>query len=225
MKAASAMVFRLGVGGTKGKTRFALAQVDDVKDFFLFGAESEQGAETFLSPAPLRSLFGYSIIRPGEKTLVNLAFASGLLAFALRLDSAEPLPAPATGAFTADFRFRPHSGIDVELDHRAGQVEVDAVFVGRRDGRETVFVVEAKTDSPPLAKHKLVYPVLGLMSRIPTDIPVVPVYLRAWASTGGFNFLIGECDLPDPRIAHPSVLSELSIRSVRHLRLPLLGAE
>lgn len=99
------------------------------------------------------------------------------------------------------------------------------MFVGRRDGRKTVFVVEAKTDSPPLAKHKLVYPVLGLISRVPADIPVVPIYLRAWASTGGFNFLIGECDFPDPRVSHPPVLSDLSISTVRHLRLPLLGAE
>lgn len=52
--------------------------------------------------------------------------------------------------------------------HYKGQVEIDALFVGRRNRQETLFVIEAKTSNnfQSLAKHKLVYPVLALSSNV-----------------------------------------------------------
>lgn len=222
MKEANVMVLRLGAAGG-GVTRFALVQVADVRDFFLFDDEdmAVESAGTFLSPASLRSLFGFSVVQPSETTLVNLAFASGLMSAALNLDDVEPLAAPATGSSVANFKFRPHSAYESQLEHLGGQVQVDGVFVGRRGGKDVLFVLEAKQTAAPLAKHKLVYPVMGLIDYVPADIEVVPVYLRASRSSGGFEFAVGECYLPDLRVG-PVALDELKLlNGTKRFRLPL----
>jgi len=84
--------------------------------------------------------------------------------------------------------------------HNKGQVEIDAMFLEKRNGKETLFVVEAKSDisHKSLAKHKLLYPVLGIASSIPKTIEIVPVYIKVKASQRGIHYHIVECSIPDP---------------------------
>jgi hypothetical protein len=78
-------------------------------------------------------------------------------------------------------------------------VEIDALFVGRRDGLDHLFVLEAKQSGAALANHKLLYPIMALAAGVPPDMPIVPVYLRAERQPGGYLFTIAECRCPDPR--------------------------
>lgn len=142
-----------------------------LREFFLhddelFGAGEP---EPFAPDVPPQSLVAYSALGVlTETSLVNLAFASGLIGEALGLDRPYSTGAPATGSSTYCFAFRPHAAVDRVLEHSKGQVEMDAVFVGRRAGRPHLFVVEAKsgTETRTLAKHKLVYPVLAVAPRV-----------------------------------------------------------
>jgi hypothetical protein len=126
--------------------------------------------------------------------MVNLGLASGLLSEALRLDDKGGIVAPATGRSTFTFNVRPHSTLsDVVFRHESGQVEIDAIFVGRRDGQETLFVLEAKTGKESsLAKHKLVYPLRALGPSVPANLPIVPVYVRIRQSSDGFHYHVLE---------------------------------
>ncbi|WP_252371579.1 DUF6997 domain-containing protein [Pseudoalteromonas phenolica] len=113
--------------------------------------------------------------------MVNLACASGLLKEALSLDDEASIIVPATGQSTFTFRFKPICDEDTILEHINGQVEIDAVFVGKRNGKENLFVIEAKHSEKfdSLAKHKLLYPCLSLLEKLPASMPIVPVYLRS----------------------------------------------
>lgn len=220
LKATETMVYRLGRGEDQ-RTRFALARMSEVRDAFLFGFSTEGAAATFLSPASLRDLFGFSLVAPSETMLVSLACASGLMASALGFDEPIGLASPARGTMRASFRFRPHSSLDTLFDHIDGQVEIDALMLGRCGGKDTLFVLEAKQTPMPLAKHKLVYPVLGLANRIPADLPIVPVALVARPEPGGVRFDVARCELPDPRTNEVVAVDELTIAERVSLRLPL----
>jgi hypothetical protein len=161
------------------------------------------------------------LVTPTETTLVNLALASGLLAFALDLDEILPLPAAATGNTHASFSFRPHPESPEPLEHHAGQVQIDVVFVGRRGGKDVCFVVEAKSMAGPISKHKLLYPIYSLGPRVPADIPLVPVYLEAkYAKDQGYLFNVTECDAVDARDS-ATFLSDTHAVKTRRLRLAL----
>jgi hypothetical protein len=110
----------------------------------------------------------------------------------------------------------------VVLEHRIGQVEIDAVCVGRRNGRPHLFILEAKsgTDTRTLARHKLVYPALALAPRVPPDMPIVPVYLRVITEGESVRYHVVECALPDPRVALVSLDQLVPVRH-RHLRLQI----
>lgn len=196
LKSSDTMVLRLGAG-EGGRTNFALVRVPDVRDFFL--EVTPEDPRTFLSSARMRDLIGYTLLAPSETTLVNLAFASGLIAQALDLDDDELLPAPARGVLRATFPFRPHSSLDSTLEHVNGQIEIDALFVGRRKDRDHLFVIEAKQSRSALANHKLLYPLMALADAIPADMPIVPIYLQAERQPEGYLFVIAECSCPDPR--------------------------
>jgi hypothetical protein len=220
LRAASVMVFRLGAEKGSKTTSFCLIQVDDLADFFLPLAPSIP-TETFLSPASMRELFGYSIVRPTEITLTNLALASGLMSYALSLDDVTPLPAAATGSTPETFTLRPHSGNHDPLTHSSGQVQIDAVFVGRRDGLDTCFVLETKQGAGRVAKHKLAYPIYAMAERIPPDMPIVPLLLQTEVEKEAYEFRITECTEFDPR-GSDIFLSDLAPASVRKLALPLV---
>jgi hypothetical protein len=82
------MIFRCGARG--GGTRFALARAKAwPDDYFILDEGFSSDPTTFLSRAPMRELYGFSLIKPVERTLVNLALTSGALAAALHLDNPE----------------------------------------------------------------------------------------------------------------------------------------
>jgi hypothetical protein len=220
LRQASAMVFRLGEADGTG-TQFSIVQVAGcLRDFFVFDDELFGAAdvETYLPEASARTLFPFSLVDPSAETnVVNLAFASGVLAEALELD--QPPTIPATGRGRYSFSFRPHSSLDAVLHHRLGQVEVDAMFVGRRHGRQCLFVLEAKVSGSAgsLALHKLAYPCLAFRAVVPEDLPVVPVYLRASRSEEGMTFNLAVFDaIPQGEL----VMNTMRTNAVRRLKIP-----
>lgn len=230
LRKAQAMVLRLGgaVDGERG-TKFAVVTTPNrLEDFFIIDANhlTQSAPTTFLPESSFRDLFPYFVFpKLTENALVNLALASGLLGFALGLERPYPTAAPVTGKSTFSFKVRPHSEIDIELNHDKGQVEVDAILVGRRKDvnqdrvRDCVFVLETKSGPhKSLAKHKLVYPILGLASRVPSDMAVIPVYMRAEQLDNSIRYDIWECQLPDPR---KSSISLDQLRPINHKQFSL----
>lgn len=219
----SAMVFRLGKSSGIG-TQFAVVRVNGkVNDFFIIDQDifSSKGIE-YLPKVSDNQLFAYKLLpRLTETSLVNLGFSSGLISYALGLDEEKPIFPPATCNSTYTFDFRPHTSIDACFTHKNGQVEIDSLFVERRKGIQTLFVIEAKYGgaNKSLAKHKLVYPVLGIAPQVPKDIPIVPVYIKVLKSIRGLHFHIVECTLPDPREVICSY-NALNIANYTHLILP-----
>jgi len=118
--------------------------------------------------------------------------------YAIGLDDSGDFCVPATGQSTFSFNFKPRSDLPDVWHHENGQVEIDALFVGRRSGREQLFLVEAKTGRPngSLAKHKLCYPLFALRSFVPDYIEIVPLYLKSWSENDGRHFLVTECAFP-----------------------------
>lgn len=224
LKQAQTMVFRLGSDGRDHHTRFALARVHNGwSDFFLIDADIFRNTqpEIFLPSVAARDLYVFDLLpRLTESSLVNLAIASGLLSCALRLDE-QSLSIPATGQSTFSFDFRALDHLDTTWSHSNGQVEVDSLFLGRRNGKETLFLVEAKSSGSlsSLAKHKLVYPLLGVRGGIPEYMPVVPVYLRAVRDGCDMQFYVAECSIPIAN-ARPPALSSLEVVRSTCLVLP-----
>lgn len=96
------------------------------------------------------------------------------------------------------------------------------MFVARRESRETLFVIEAKLGPKikSIAKHKLFYPVLALSSHIPTDMPIVPVYVHIVRADDGLHYRVTECTCPALSAPVPSLV-DLHPLSTKHLVLPL----
>lgn len=226
LRKAGYMVFRLGLRLDNPTTHFGLAKLkrdDEWTEYFLFDKDifNEVEPEIFLPNVSVRQLFAFNLLsKLAENSLINLAISSGLLASALGIESSESLAAPASGQGNFTFEFKASSDAP-EWQHVAGQVEIDALFVGRQNNRETLFVIEAKTskDFKSLAKHKLVYPILGLRERIPGCIPIVPVYIRAIKSEHKreIDFYIAICNkLSDTKII---AINELEVIKVKHFVL------
>lgn len=221
LRKASAMIFRLGESEGTG-TQFSIVQVTDhLRDFFVFDDDvfSAVPVDTYLPEASVRALFPFSLLdHSAETNAVNLAFASGVVAEALELD--QPAAIPATGRGRYSFAFRPHSSLEGVLQHRLGQVEVDAAFVGRRRGRQCLFVLEAKVtgSAGSLALHKLAYPCLAFRPRVPADLPIVPVYLRVSRSEEGVTFNFALFD--DISHGEELIIDRMRTSSVRRLLVP-----
>jgi len=222
------MVFRLGSRDNDLTTHFGLAKLRDINDwseYFLIDKSLFERVEPeiFLPNVPIRQLFAFNLLANlTENSLINLAISSGLLAAALNIETSESLAAPASGQGTFTFEFKPSSYAPLVWKHINGQVEIDALFVGRKDGRETLFVIEAKTSDSfeSLSKHKLVYPILALSSKVPGYIPIVPVYVRATKPKGKeeIHFYIAVCNSLDGRNSMISV-SDLNVYNVKHFIL------
>lgn len=202
LREAQAMVLRLGAAQDGRGTQFALVGTPGhLNDFFLVD-EPATGPPQRYQPKDTRPLYPYSVFPwLTETSTVNLGFASGLFGHALGLDPPYPTAAPATGSSTYTFSFRPHTAMDQVLEHHRGQVEIDAVFTGRRDGQDCLFIIEAKTRGREhtLAKHKLVYPVLALAPSVPHGMPIIPVYVRTQVTRQQVRYRVVECSFPDPR--------------------------
>ncbi|MEO2016233.1 MAG: hypothetical protein ABGZ53_17885 [Fuerstiella sp.] len=219
------MVLRLGRDEGGKHTAFALVKTDDLDDFFLMHENIFTAAhQIFLPDLSWKSLCAFQALgKLTETSLVNLAIASGLLSFALGIDKTEQHFIPATGQTTYSFDFMPHQSCPVVLSHNAGQVEVDALFFARRNGQECLFLVEAKTGAKrqSLAKHKLVYPLLGIRQFLPAGISVVPVYMHCVARDDGYEFRTVECSFESPADQSPPTLCDLTAASSSNLFLPL----
>ena len=200
------MVFRLGRFAGTRHTAFALHRCrEGWADFFfddavLFG---DRDPQTFTSTRSRQAIAAFQYLpRLTETSVVNLAAASGLLSVALGLDDTDECLIPATGQSTYTFDVRPYADT-FPWSHVAGQVEIDALWFAKRRGQKTLFLVEAKCtpNFESLAKHKLVYPYLALRTTVPTQTPIVPVYLRALRRKNAWDFFICECELHQPSLS------------------------
>jgi hypothetical protein len=221
-------VFRLGSHkGVKGSF-FALAKLLDPSDwseYFLIDQKifDTVESEIFLPNVSIRQLFAFDLLsKLTENSLINLAISSGLMASALNIETSESLAAPASGQGTFSFSVKPSNRSETIWLHESGQVEIDALFVGRREGRETLFVIEAKHSNSfeSLAKYKLIYPVLAVESKVPKSIPIIPVYLRTIKHPGKrfIDFYIAECTGFNRKDSTFPVNS-LNVASCRHFTL------
>lgn len=227
LKDAGVMVFRLGSRVGVTGTHFGLAKYKHSwSDFFLDDKELLSRAEiqVFLPNVSARRLFSFQLLpKLTETSLVNLAVGSGLLQHALGLGEPHEQVVPATGQSTFTFKISPTSNLATPWEHINGQVEVDALFVGRRNGKECLFLVEAKAGNPngTLAKHKLCYPIAALRTELPSYIDIIPIYLKTWPETDGQHFLIAECSSGNNSIV---VISDLSPINVTHMVLYGFGS-
>lgn len=195
-----------------------------LEEFFLKdSALFREAPMTYIPAASVRELFLYQTLPSlTETSFVNLALVSGLLHYALELEEGTAT-IPATGQSVADFAVLACPEQTDVFNHRAGQVQVDALFLGRRKGKECLFVVEAKTNRyHSLAKHKLAYPVLAVAPGVPPDIPIIPVYLKIESTDQKWTFHVVECQFPDPRTKVPAI-TELEAKKHICLVLPKVG--
>jgi len=216
---AETMIFRLGSRAGVTGTHFGLAKCSNGwDDYFLDDRQLIQQAEqeAYLPSISARRLFAFQLLpKLTETSLVNLAVGSGLLQHALGISDSHEQVVPATGQSTYTFAIAPKSGMSAPWQHINGQVEVDALFVGCRGGRESLFLVEAKSGFPAgtLAKHKLCYPLAALRTEVPEYITIVPVYLKTWSESDGQHFLVTECCIA---AEGPIVISEFKPLKVNH---------
>jgi hypothetical protein len=226
LKKNHAMVLRLGCATSGTGTQFCLVRAEKrLHDFFLMDDEifMDIDGSTFLPSASMRQLYAYQLLPTlSESSLVNLGLSSGLISFALNLNERDLITTAATGRSTYSFKVRVHSEIGLELMHNNGQVDIDALFLGNRNGRECLFVLEAKCNENDrsLAKHKLVYPILSFAPMVPKDMQIIPVYVRILEKPDGLHYHIVECDFPNPRKQNAAI-NELTPKRHQHLILPM----
>ncbi|KGN00091.1 hypothetical protein Z969_10160 [Clostridium novyi A str. 4570] len=226
LKTRNIMVLRLGRSEDNSGTKFILVKVKNIKDYFIFDEEIfDKKGITYLPTRSIRELFAYQVFGfLSESSYVNLSVASGLMSRALNLDEYNVPLTPCSGKSTFSFEFYPHSQYKNNiLYHDNGQVEIDGVLVAERNGKTTVFILEAKSDKShkSLAKHKLVYSVLSIAPNIPKDMEIVPVYIKVFKEVDGIHYHIVECELPDPRQTTIAI-DELKVKKYSHLVLPNL---
>jgi hypothetical protein len=220
LREASTMVFRLGEAEGTG-TQFSLVRVAGrLRDFFVFDDDvfTPETVRTYLPEASSRALFPFALLDTAvEANLVNFAFATGLIGQALDLDQPPPIPACGRGRYSFDFR--PHSSLPGVLHHRSGQVEVDALFTARRGGRQELFVIEAKVGNAPgsLSLHKLAYPCMAFRGAVPTDMPIVPVYLKIGVDGDGITYNVARFE---PIARGDFVIDSMRVEEAVRLRIP-----
>ena len=164
------------------KPIFGLSRlIDGWTDYFFIDKDAFGGVDEqpFIPTSTYRDLYAFSLFpKFTETTMVNFAMASGLLSEALELDDSPSVP--VTGQSTYSFEFYPRTKQDGEWRHEKGQVEIDGAFTARKNGKDSLFIVEAKSGNmDSLAKTKLLYPYLSLRPNVPKNMPIYLVYLRA----------------------------------------------
>jgi hypothetical protein len=230
------MVLRLGKSPSGTGTQFVLIEAkEQVDEFFI--DEQDFSAEQFskldiqpdsddiqrFTQQTRDALIAYRLFpRLSEGSLVNLALSTGILSQALDLDTDSIGAAPTTVASTFDFQFQLRSATPVTLRHNNGQVEIDACFASRRDGKRVLIVIEAKSGRErALAKHKLFYPLSGIQSEASEGMfEIIPVYLRAQQTNSGVAYHIYECE-PFGAGESAPCLDRLHIASYNRYRLNL----
>jgi len=225
LKDNNVMVLRMG--GSQ-KTNFVLFKTENnLKNFFLHDKElfDDISPKTFMPRVEMRELIPYYLMPTrSETTFVNFALSTGVFHKALGLDGNSKITMPATGKSTFTFDVKIHSSIDKIFHHKSGQVEIDGIFLGQRNGEDCVFVLEAKNSksSSTLSKHKLVYPILSIAQSVLADIKIVPVYMKSVEHKDFFEFKIAECFFEDPRLTLKGI-DELSVVKQHSYRVPIIN--
>jgi len=223
------MVFRLGVSEELRTTNFALVKCKGhLKDFFIFDSEIFDHVPIIEFDIPIgKKKYLPYIILPDltEISFVHLGLFSGLFAEALNLDKKRDVIIPASTHSTFSFSFKPHSSLPDVFHHNKGQVEIDAVFLEKRRGVQTLFLIEAKngfgnTSPKTLSKHKLLYPILSIADKVPAEISIVPIYVKVQKEKNGLLFNIAEMKCDDPRDGLISI-DKLSTERVSRYFFPL----
>lgn len=220
------MVFRLGQPPQAGRgTEFALVKtLDDWNDYF-FRDEilfKDAKLETFHVRDGDSTVDLFRLLPElTESSLVNLGLGSGLIQKALGIEKLSHSSVPATGRCNPSFSFLPNAAITETLEHNSGQVEIDALFLGEREGEKCLFLMEAKNSKngkglKSLAKHKLFYPLRAIEDLVPYRI--IPVYLRTVRVDKAIDFYIAECALGKENQKN-AALSELVAKSVSRTRI------
>ena len=217
------MVFRLGRPPQAARsTEFALVKtLADWNDYF-FRDEilfKDAKLETFETSNDDSTVDIFRVLPElTEGSLVNLGLASGLIQKALGIEKLSQSSVPATGRCNPSFSFRPNAAITATLQHNSGQVEIDALFLGERDGEKCLFLMEAKNSKglKSLAKHKLFYPLRALEDLVAYRI--IPIYLRTVRAENGMDFYIAECTLRAGNQKN-AALRELVAESVSRTRI------
>ena len=105
-------------------------------------------------------------------------------------------------------------------------MKIDAVVVGQRNKRNSVFCIEAKMGSPTkdLAKHKLLYAALAVAPKVPRDWDIVPVYIKVEKASERSVYHVCECVLPQLGSGELLSLNTVQPKSVRILALPMASS-
>ena len=221
LQSENCMVLRLGRSARKKCTQFALILRDDSnleEAYFLQDhapdlppvVERCSGLQSFQEKA--FDSFG----RRSERNLVNYGLACGALQ---ELLGTCHQTVASTGHMTSSFRFVPDSTQpNIVVEHRKGQVEIDAVLAAERNGENTLFVIEAKAANVKgLAKHKLMYGVEALRAEVGDSVAIVPVYLNCQVGPSFRTFSIQECTYQKDRDGLPilDTLQGLGWKSIR----------
>jgi hypothetical protein len=199
LRESNTMVLRLGRSDDKRITRFALVKSEsgNIEDFFfidedIFKDTKPQKFET----ERINNLDSFSIL-PSliESSYINLAVFSGLLTKALGLEEGT-LSIPATAKNSQyTFNVRPRCIDSMEWEHKQGQVEIDALFTAKKNGKPSVILVESKVSKKldSLSKHKLLYPYLALKENIEEKgLDIIMVYMRIIRKKQNMFFYIME---------------------------------
>ncbi len=203
LKSNNIMVFRLGSRQNEKGTFFSLIKsYSNLRDYFLFDDSTFKDAtETELNIAWESDNFVSFSIIPSltETSHVNLSLVSGVLEKALSLDQ-NSITVPATGRGNYTFEVKPRKGTNISWLHNSGQVEIDSIFSGTRNGVKHLFVIEAKSGKFPdsLAKHKLMYPVSSIAPKVSQEYIITPVYIRIEEDINSIKFYISECESFNP---------------------------
>ena len=211
-------VLRLGQG------HFGMVECDDVKnEYFVHDNDLFPGnGEEYISTAAVEDLFVFSLLDyQDEATMIRFGLATGIIQHGLGVDSEEPVQSFAHKGSYKFHIMNPHSKDPFLYD---GQGDMDTVFAGKIDSKNTLFVLEAKKGQPnsSLAKHKFVYPAIALASnkKIPNDYDIVPCYVRSWKDPkdNTIHYCIAKFNLPeDPRIGLVDISKVSQNGEARHL--------
>ena len=222
LKENNVMVIRMGGGQ---KTNFVLFKTNNnLSNFFLHDnlIFDNIPSKTFLPKVEMRELIPYFLMPTrSETTFVNFALSTGVFHKALCLNDDSKITMPATGKSTFTFDVKVHSSIDNLFHHKSGQVEIDGIFLGERKGEDCLFIIEAKNSDSinSLSKHKLVYPILSIAHSVPSDIKIIPVYMKSIEHKEFFEFKIAECKFEDPR-NELKAIDELEVSKVTKYKVP-----
>lgn len=226
LRESNVMVLRTGTGN------FALVEgrEENLNDYFIYDddafANTEQ--ELFIPETSFLQLFAFSMLKRHndlqETSLLNLGIAAGVFQHALGLDKDFQGTAPANTHGQYEFEIRPRHDDALTWEH-SGQVEIDALFSGKRKGKPVLVIVESKSDRDTgsrekrtLAKHKLAYPYLALRQQVPPTMEVILVYLRAYRPEDDLiHFKMAECGFGHGENAIDSLVPI----STRHITLSL----